>query len=319
MAVYTIVSAESMAEFLSRYDVGELRSFKGIAEGIENSNYLVETTKSRFILTLYEKRVNPQDLPFFLELLDHLADSGMPVPRAISDSNNIQLQQLEGRSACLIEFLDGVSVTHPTPAQAEATGTALAQLHRAVESFDGERPNSMDIDSWHELASACDDSLAHIDGELAKLVRTELDWLDRNWPADLPQSVIHADLFPDNVLMIGDTVTGLIDFYFSCTDMRAYDFAVMHAAWCFDLNGKNFDRDVSNALISGYRAHIEQTEAEIDCLRTLARGAALRFTLTRAYDWIHTPPDAMVTRKDPMAFARRLRFYREPKNSLIFS
>ena len=319
MAVYTVVSAENMAEFLARYDVGELRSFKGIAEGVENSNYLVETDKARYILTLYEKRVNRQDLPFFMALLDHLADKGLPVPRAIRDRKDTQLQELQGRAACLIEFLEGVSVTVPTAEQAGAAGAALAQLHRAVGDFDSDRPNDMDKYSWHDLADRCGESLAHINVDLPQLIETELAYLDEHWPEDLPVSVIHADLFPDNILMIGNDVTGLIDFYFSCTDIRAYDLAVMHAAWCFDNDGRNFDRHVSNALIYGYRATMEQSEAEINCMRTLARGAALRFTLTRAYDLINTPADAMVTRKDPMAFARRLQYYRDPKNSLIFT
>ncbi len=319
MAVYTVVSAETMTAFLQRYDVGELRSFKGIAEGVENSNYLVETTRDRFILTLYEKRVDPADLPFFMTLLDHLANKGLHVPRAIRDKKGVQLQELEGRPACLIEFLHGVSVTTPTNLQAKATGEALARLHEAAADFEESRPNSMDLQSWHGLAAGCGDALAHIDGKLPALIETELTYLDSNWPTDLPQSVIHADLFPDNVLMIDEEVTGLIDFYFSCTDIRAYDLAVAHAAWCFDGEGRVFDRDVSNALIAGYRNSMDQTEAEIASMSTLARGAALRFLLTRAYDWINTPADAMVTRKDPMAFARRLLYYRDPKNSLIFT
>ncbi len=319
MAVYTQVSAESMARFLARYDAGELRSFKGIAEGVENSNYLVETSTGRFILTLYEKRVDPADLPFFMALLDHLADKGLPVPRAIKDKDGQQLQKLEGRAACLIEFLEGVSVTQPLPEQALATGTALADLHSAAEDFSKNRHNDMGIESWHELSQNCGDSLADIDASLSGLVKSELAYLDANWPRDLPQSVIHADLFPDNVLMIDNNVTGLIDFYFSCTDSRAYDLAVTHAAWCFTSDGKAFDRDVSNALINGYRDYFRQSEAEIYAMPVLARGAALRFTLSRAYDWINTPADAMVTRKDPMAFARRLEFYRNPRNAVIFA
>ena len=318
MAVYTVVSAEAMAAFLHDYNVGTLRSLKGIAEGVENSNYLVETTQGRFILTLYEKRVDRADLPFFMRLLDHLAARGLPVPRAIRDRNGDQIKELEGRAACLIEFLDGVSVTRPNAAQAQATGAALAAMHKAVRDFGDIRANSMDKASWHELAKNCGAHLADIDPGLPALIDSERAYLDENWPQNLPQSVIHADLFPDNVLMIGDEVRGLIDFYFSCTDITAYDLAVTHASWCFDSDGGNFDSDVSRALIAGYRDSLAQSAAEITAMPILARGAALRFTLTRAYDWINTPADAMVTRKEPMAFARRLNFYRAPENAGLF-
>lgn len=319
MAVYTVVSAEKMAAFLLDYDAGTLRSFKGIAEGVENSNYLVDTSRSRYILTLYEKRVDRADLPFFMTLLDHLAERGLQVPRAIADRDGQQIRELEGRAACLIEFLDGVSVTHPTAPQARAAGRALADIHLCSADFTGTRANSVGKASWHRLAQDCGDALGDVALELPQLVQSELVFLDTNWPSDLPQSVIHADLFPDNVLMIGDEVRGLIDFYFSCTDITAYDLAVTHASWCFDSDGCHFDAAVSQALITGYRGVMEQTGAEIAALPVLARGAALRFTLTRAYDWINTPPDAMVTRKDPMAFARRLQFYRATENAGVFA
>ena len=319
MAVYTAVSAEKLAVFLKHYDAGTLRSFKGIAEGVENSNYLVDTDQNRFILTLYEKRVDRADLPFFMALLDHLADKGLPVPRAITDRGGRHIRELENRAACLIEFLDGVSVSHPTPAQARATGEALAEMHRAAADFTDTRANTMGKPSWHKLAQDCGAALRDIAPDLPGLVESELDFLDAHWPADLPRSVIHADLFPDNVLMTGNKVSGLIDFYFSCTEITAYDLAVAHASWCFDGEGRNFDAAVSRALIAGYRGSVTQTAAEISALPVLARGAALRFTLTRAYDWINTPPGAMVTRKDPMAFARRLQFYRAPEHAGVFA
>ncbi|WP_164116168.1 homoserine kinase [Sphingorhabdus sp. Alg239-R122] len=319
MAVYTQVSAEDMAAFLSRYSVGQLRSFKGIAEGVENSNYLVETETGRYILTLYEKRVNPDDLPFFISLLDHLAGKGMPVPRAIADNDGMQLQELAGKPACLIEFLQGVSVTQPSSKQAMAAGASLAELHVAAADFKTRRPNSMGIASWNEMAAQCGDSLAHIHGELPDIVNSELAYLEQNWPEGLQHSIIHADLFPDNVLMLGNQVKGVIDFYFSCTDIRAYDLAITHAAWCFSPNGEKFDRALSNALLNGYREHLEQDDAEIYAMHVLARGAALRFTLSRAYDWINTPSDALVTRKNPMDFVRRLQFYRDPKNTVMFA
>lgn len=319
MAVYTHVSAEMMARFLDEFDTGELISFKGIAEGVENSNFLVETRGGRdghrFILTLYEKRVDPADLPFFMALLDHLAERGCRVPRAIADRQGVQIKQLAGRPACLIEFLEGVSLSNPNPAQAEAAGAALAAMHHAVADFAPTRPNSMGLAAWHDLAARCAGQWQQIDPELEALVQRELAFVDAAWPASLPQSVIHADLFPDNVLMLGDAVTGLIDFYFSCTDTRAYDLAVTHSAWCFSADGRDFNPALSAALLSGYRAAFALEASEIEAFPILARGAALRFTLSRAYDWINTPADALVTRKDPMAFARRMIFYSDPANA----
>ncbi|GAA0472834.1 homoserine kinase [Parasphingorhabdus litoris] len=310
MAVYTKVSAEQIDAFLTRFDVGTLVSAKGIAEGVENSNYLIETTQDRFILTLYEKRVDPDDLPFFIAMLDHLAAKNCPVPPMIADRNNVKIQELCGRSACLIKFLPGISVTVPTAAQAEATGRALGDMHEALKDFTGTRPNSMNHDTWRQLAKDCGpDELDAIASGLHDLVESELDHLDAHWPDDLPQSVIHADLFPDNVLMLDDQVTGLIDFYFSCTDVRAYDLAVTHSAWCFSDDGSQFDANVSTALMRGYLETFALSTQECAALPILARGASLRFMLTRAYDWINTPADALVTRKDPTAFLKRLTFY----------
>lgn len=309
MAVYTHVPAEDMAAFLTRYDAGTLVSAKGIAEGVENSNYLVETTTGRFILTLYEKRVDEADLPFFMDLLDHVGARGCRVPRFIPDRTGKKLQLLAGRPACLIEFLTGISVTEPTPVQARAAGAALGDLHRAVADFAGTRANTLDLTGWQVLAGKCGDDFDRIASGLGEHVATELTFLAANWPTTLPHSVIHADLFPDNVLMLDDAVTGLIDFYFSCTDIRAYDLAVTHSAWCFSHDGASYYPERGAALVAGYQNSFGLSEAERDAFGILCRGAAIRFLLTRAYDWINTPADAMVTRKDPMAFARRLSFY----------
>jgi len=310
MAVYTHVPAEAMAALLTRYGVGALRSAKGIAEGVENSNYLVEAERGqRFILTLYEKRVDAGDLPFFLALLDHLADRGLPVPRALKDSDGVQVQTVCGRPACLIEFLHGVSLSHPTPAQSRATGAMLGRMHAALADFAPERPNTLGLPGWHALAEKCADGLDAVAPGLAARIADELRFLDAHWPADLPRAVIHADLFPDNVLMLGDEVTGIIDFYFACTEVRAWDLAVTHSAWAFSADGVNFDADVGAALLAGYGDTFALSEAERAALPVLARGAALRFTLTRAWDWLNTPADALVTRKDPLAFLRRLDRY----------
>ncbi|MDE2595592.1 MAG: homoserine kinase [Sphingomonadales bacterium] len=325
MAVYTQLGAEVLARLIAQFDVGTLRSAKGIAEGVSNSNWLIDTegadgSGARFILTMYEQRTEVEDLPFFLSLLDHLAGQHCPVPRTIHDRDGNAFRLLDGKAVALIEFLPGVSVSDPTPAQARAVGGALAQLHLSAASFPGRRANGLGLDEWIKLAGACgDEGLAAIHPELAGLVGRELERLERRWPTDLPRSVIHADLFPDNVLMLGDRVSGLIDFYFACTDITAYDVAVTHAAWCFDASGSRFDPALSAGLIAGYEAVRPLSPAERDALPLLAQGAAMRFLMTRAYDWMNTPAGALVTRKDPMAFARRLEFYAKAENAGIFA
>ncbi len=309
MAVYTHIAAEEMDALLSEYDVGSLTSAKGIAEGVENSNYLIETTRSRYILTIYEKRVDGGDLPFFLALLDHLADKQCPVPRTIHDRSGSGLRQWQGKHLALIEYLPGVSVSYPSPAKARAVGAALGQMHRAVVDFPQSRPNDLGLPGWRALAERCGGDLDHIQPGLQARVAEELDFLESHWPHDLPRAVIHADLFPDNVLMLGDRVTGLIDFYFACEDIRAWDLAVTHAAWSFSGDGTRYRDDVGAALIKGYRSEIGDDEAEARAFAILARGACLRFLLTRAWDWLNTPADALVTRKDPIAFLNRLEHY----------
>lgn len=311
MAVYTHVSAEALAAFLALFDVGDLISAKGIAEGVENSNFLVDTSGGRFILTLYERRVAAADLPYFMALIDHLAAKGLPVPPAIADRTGAKIHELEGRPACLIKFLPGVSVSHPTPAQARAAGEALGAMHRAVADFAPLRANSMGVDIWQPLFNRCGDDLDLIRPGLRQEAASLVDEVLASWPApdSLPVGAIHADLFPDNVLMLGDRVTGLIDFYFACTDFRAYDLAVTHTAWAFDKSGEHYDAAVGAALIAGYRAVLPLTRDEERALPVLARGACLRFFLSRAWDWLNTPADALVTRKDPLASLRCYHHY----------
>ena len=324
MAVYTQLGSEALAGLIAEFDVGELRMAKGIAEGVSNSNWLIETSGkdgagSRFILTMYEYRIELADLPFFLSLLDHLAAKGCAVPRTIHDRSGALYRQLGDKAVALIEFLPGVSVSVPTPAQARAVGNALAQLHLAAADFEGTRANGMDLAEWQRLAAECGpEGLRAIDPQLADLVAQQLPLLASEWPQGLPRGVIHADLFTDNVLMLGSKVTGLIDFYFACTDLIAYDVAVTHAAWCFDNDGRNFSPALSAALLAGYETVRPLSPAERAALPVLARGAALRFTMSRAFDWLNTPADALVVRKDPLAFARRLEFYADPANAGLF-
>lgn len=309
MAVYTHIAAEDMAAIVERYGVGTLISAKGIAEGVENSNYLVETTGGRFILTVYEKRVDAADLPFFLALIDHLASRDCPVPAARKMADGEHLQRWRDKWIALIDFAPGVSVGHPTPEQARAVGDALAQMHDAAADFPLDRANALGLEGWLELADRCGDDLDAIQPGLKARVTEECAFLRSRWPDTLPRSVIHADLFPDNVLMLGDSVSALIDFYFACIDLRAWDLAVTHAAWSFNTDGSRFDRAVGDALIAGYATRLPLTAEETTAFPILARGACLRFLLTRAWDWLNTPADALVTRKDPIAFLRRLEHY----------
>jgi homoserine kinase type II len=324
MAVYTRIGAEAMAVLIDHFGVGTLTSAKGIAEGVSNSNWLIETSAAdgvarRFILTMFEGRTEVAELPFFLGLLDHLAEAGCPVPRTIHDRAGAPFRMHDGKAVALIEFLPGVSVSQPDAGQAHAVGMALAQVHRAATTFARSRDNTMGPAAWADLLGQCGDAgLAAIDPMLPALVSAHLPRVTGAWPADLPRGVIHADLFPDNVLMLGNDVTGMIDFYFACHDTIAYDLAVTHAAWCFEEDGGHFLPDISAALLAGYRAVRPLSVRETAAMPLLAQGAALRFLATRAYDWLNTPADALVTRKDPLAFARRLAFYAAPGNAALF-
>jgi len=315
MAVYTQVPAEMLASFLERYDVGSLLAAKGIAEGVENSNYLVDTSGpdgrgARFILTLYEKRVNAADLPFFMALLDHLADKGLPVPPAIKDRDGREIQELAGRAACLIQFLPGISLSHPTPVQAAAASRAMADMHAAVADFGMTRPNSMGAESWRPLFDRCGRSLDEIAPGLHDDLGFAIDRVLSGWGKDgFDHVAIHADLFPDNVLMLGDKVTGLIDFYFACTDIRIYDLAIMHSAWSFDATGSRYDPAIGDAVMRGYESRFPLSPFERAEFARLASGACIRFALSRAWDWLNTPANALVTRKDPLAYVRRLAHY----------
>ncbi|WP_340587139.1 homoserine kinase [Erythrobacter alti] len=315
MAVYTQLSAEDLATLIARYDVGELVSAKGIAEGVSNSNWLIETSGSasndkRFILTMYERRIDIAELPFFLGLLDHLSSHGAPVPRTIHDREGAASRELDGKAVALIEFLPGVSVDHPTPAQARNVGAVLAQMHQAAQDYPARRANDLGPATSAQVLTDCgEEALAAIDPALPASLG-EAQRVAANWPQGLPRSIIHSDLFPDNVLMLGDKVSGLIDFYFACHDAMAYDLAVTHAAWSFADYGRSYRADIGEALVAGYETVRVLEEAEKSALPLLAQGAAMRFVSSRAQDWIETPADALVTRKDPMDFMRRFDFYK---------
>ena len=316
MAVYTALGAETLATLIAHYDVGALMSAKGIAEGVSNSNWLIETAGAegdgkRYILTMYERRIDAADLPFFLGLLDHLAARGCAVPATIHDRDGASWRELDGKAVALIEFLPGVSPSRPSAAQAHAVGEALARVHLAARDFPLTRPDRLDPGANRATLARCGAiRLAAIAPELSETIAMAKDVADR-WPSDLPTSIIHSDLFPDNVLMLGDRVTGLIDFYFACNGMMAYDLAVTHAAWCFDRSGATFAADLGQALLEGYESVRALEPEERSALPLLAEGACLRFVASRAEDWLEAPAGAQVMRKDPMDFYRRWQFYRE--------
>ena len=313
MAVYTHLGTEALAELIAHYDVGTLISAKGIAEGVSNSNWLIETRKgdatSRFILTMYERRIDIAELPFFLNLLDHLAAKGCAVPGTIHDRDGASWRELDGKAVALIEFLPGVSPSNPTASQAHAVGSALARVHLASADFPSSRMNALGPAQGRDTLEACKSSLQTIDSQMRRALEMARTVVDR-WPTDLPTAIIHSDLFPDNVLMLDDTVSGLIDFYFACTGAMAYDLAVTHAAWSFDKRGERLNHEIGSALIAGYEKVRPLTNSEREALPLLAEGACLRFVASRTEDWLDTPPNAQVERKDPMDFLRRWQIYR---------
>jgi homoserine kinase type II len=313
MAVYTDVSADDLTRFLSVYDIGELLFYKGIAEGVENSNFLVHTSAGNFILTLYEKRVAEDDLPFFLGLMEHLAERGITCPQPVKNRQGGVLGKIAGRPAAIVTFLDGLWIRRPSPSHCSAVGEALARLHLAGADFKQKRANALSIESWrplYEHAKVCGDSVRK---GLCSEIEMELDALEKSWPRRLPQGVIHADLFPDNVFFLGNKLSGLIDFYFACTDTLAYDVAVCLNAWCFEAD-HSYNVTKGRSLLNAYGKVRALSEAERNELPVLARGAAMRFLLTRLVDWLAVPDGALVRPKDPLEYYRKLRFHQSVKS-----
>jgi homoserine kinase type II len=308
MAVYTDVSAEDLTKFLADYDLGDLRSSKGIAEGVENSNFLVHTTAGYFILTLYEKRVAAADLPFFLGLMEHLAARGLTCPQPVKNRRGAVLGTVAGRPAALVTFLDGMWIRRPSAAHCAAVGEALARLHLAGRDFPMRRENALSIDGWRRLYETSRERANRVQPGLQDVLARELDYLEQGWPRDLPQGVIHADLFPDNVFFLGEQLSGLIDFYFACTDTLAYDVAICLNAWCFEAD-HSYNITKGRGLLRNYTKIQSLSDAELVALPLLARGAALRFLLTRLVDWLDVPPGALVKPKDPLEYFRKLRFH----------
>lgn len=314
MAVYTEVSDDELDAFVAHYDVGAAISCKGIADGVENSNYLLQTDRDFFILTLYEKRTKPEDLPFFLGLMEHLAQRGIACPTPVHGRDGQALRSLCGRPAAMVTFLQGrwpkkVSLEHCGP-----LGEAMARMHVAGADFPHARANDLSVAGWQSLFATVETRADEIAPGLAQTIRTELDALTAQWPKDLPTGLIHADLFPDNVFFLPDSdsrkdrLSGLIDFYFACTDILAYDIAICLNAWCFEPDG-SFNATKARLMLAQYRKVRPLSVAEMNALPLLARGAAMRFLLTRIFDWLNTPAGALVKRKDPLEYLRKLRFH----------
>jgi len=308
MAVYTDVSDDELRAFAALYEIGEVLSCKGIAEGVENSNFLVTAERGNFILTLYEKRVDPQDLPFFIALMEHLARHGVACPTPVRGRDGIALRELCGRPAALVTFLAGMWPRRILPFHCAALGRALAVLHRAGASFGMTRENDLSVAGWRHLFESCHLRAAEVQPGLAEELAAELAWLETAWPRDLPTGVIHADLFPDNVFFRDRELSGLIDFYFACTDFLAYDLAVCLNAWCFEADG-SLNVTKARLLLESYRRKRPLAAAEFAALPLLARGSALRFLLTRLFDWLNQPAGALVRPKDPLEYLRKLRFH----------
>ncbi|BBK39879.1 homoserine kinase [Allostella sp. ATCC 35155] len=308
MAVYTDVPDEELAAFVAEYDLGAVTAFKGIAEGVENSNFLLRTERGSFILTLYEKRVRAEDLPFFLGLMEHLAARGFSCPTPVKGRDGAALRQLCGRPAAIVTFLDGLWPRRIQPSHCAGVGDALARLHLAGDGFGRRRPNDLSVAGWRRLLDAAAPRAHEVRARLADELLAEFAHLERAWPTDLPQGVIHADLFPDNVFFQGERLTGVIDFYFACDDALAYDVAICLNAWCFEADG-SFNVTKARALLTRYEAVRPLSQAEYAALPVLARGSALRFLLTRLYDWLNHPPGAFVKPKDPLEYLHKLRFH----------
>ncbi|MDM7850385.1 homoserine kinase [Pseudochrobactrum kiredjianiae] len=314
MAVYTDINEIELAAYLENYDIGTLLSFKGIAEGVENSNFLLRTTAGTFILTLYEKRVDRDDLPFFIKLMQHLAANGIECPQPVVQNNGEAIGELAGRPSAIVTFLEGMWLRKPATEHCYALGVAMAQMHVAGQSFAMERENSLTMKDWRPLWEKCMADADAVEAGLRVQTEADLAYLEKNWPSDLPRGVIHADMFPDNVFFIGKDLSGIIDFYFACTDMLAYDLAICLNAWCFERDF-SYNLTKGTALLRGYNSVRPLEAAEQQALPLLCHGSAMRFMLTRLYDWINTPADSFVTKKDPMEYLRRMRFHREVRSA----
>lgn len=308
MAVYTEISRSELEQFLTGYAIGTLVSFKGIAEGVENSNFLLVTTTGKYILTLYEKRVQAEDLPFYLGLMKHLAEKHIPCPVPILTKTGDMLQQLNERPAAIVSFLEGRSTKYVKNHHMEALGTSMAQMHLAAKDFPLRSSNKFSLPRWLAMGEMMAPRADEVKQGLQEEIIEHMSFLKAHWPTSLPQGVIHADLFPDNVFYQESTISGIIDFYFACNDFLAYDLAICLNAWCFE-NHVELNVTKAKLLITAYSRVRPLSQEELDALPVLASGAAMRFLLTRLHDWLYRVEGAMVTPKDPLEYLKKLRFH----------
>lgn len=317
MAVYTDITDEELAKLLADFDLGAPLSLKGVAEGVENSNFLLETEAGRFFLTIYEKRVKAEELPFFLGLMRWLAEHGYPSATPIADRAGEMLKTVRGKPCAIVSFLSGLSVRRPTVAHCREAGRGLAELHLAVAGFPLHRANDLGQPAWGPMFQGLHAEAEGFKPGLARTIEADLAMLAARWPKGLPQGVIHADFFPDNVFFKAGAFAGAIDFYFAANDAFAYDVAIALNAWCFEPDG-SFNITAARAMVAGYESRRPLTGAERDALPVLAHGAAMRFFLTRLHDWHATPAGALVRPKDPMEYERKLAVHRSSPDLVLF-
>jgi homoserine kinase type II len=317
MAVFTDITDEELAALLADFDLGAALSLKGVAEGVENSNFLLETEAGRYFLTIYERRVRREDLPFFLELLRWIAGRGFPSATPIPDREGRLLKQVRGKPCAIVSFLSGLAVRRPTAAHCREAGAGLAQLHLAAEGFPRTRINDLGQAAWAPLFAHLGQAAEDLKPGLAKTISSDLELLAAAWPKGLPEGVIHADFFPDNVFFANGKFAGAIDFYFACVDAFAYDIAVALNAWCFEPDG-SFNITSARQLVAGYEGHRPLSDLERSALPVLAHGAAMRFFLTRLHDWGATPQGALVRPKDPLEYERKLAVHRASPDLVLF-
>lgn len=317
MAVYTHIDDTTLTSFMQDYDIGRLVSFRGIAEGVENTNYFIETDRARFILTIFEKRVSPEDLPFYLEFMRHLQKKGLPCPDVITTKAGKTISYIGNKAAIISTFLEGEWPRIVAPHHCMTLGMTIGHMHKAAKDFPMKRRNNLSLPAWRALISACQDRADSVEKGLYKFLEAELDYLEKAWPKYLPRGASHTDLFCDNVFFNGEKLSGIIDFYFACTDYFSYDLMLAMNSWCFDRLGV-LDTDKSAALLAQYHKTRPFTKSEIKALPVFGRGAAMRIIATRLYDWLNPAPGALVKAKDPMEHVRILRFHQKAENAAAY-
>tara|TARA_B100001063_G_scaffold227785_1_gene238580 strand:- start:27 stop:995 length:969 start_codon:yes stop_codon:yes gene_type:complete len=316
MAVYTKLSQNKIEDILSNYSLGKLDSFKGIEEGIENTNYFLSINSKKFILTVYEKRVKPADLPFFSDLMSSLNKANFKCPAPISNIDNSTITNFEGKKLMIVSFLEGKAKQNLSPNNCKAIGVEIAKMHELTKDFKYKRQNDLSINSWRNLFESVKDECSKLHKDLPKLIEENLTNVERHWPKDLPKGIIHADLFHDNIFFNKDELSGIIDFYFSCEDFFAFEIAICFNALCFDGVKENLSFNVTKAknFIDGYSSIRKLSDLEKQSIKVLSQGAALRFLLTRVFDALNTVEGAIVKVKDPIEYLKRLEFHKNTKN-----